>query len=271
MRPRRKVFAEAFIGETVECYRQAVQSPSARKSELKWAHDVLNEYFGVVEIHGKIKLAYDVFTSCRTAIELKTPHNTLLPSDFKPYKHSNLPKSNITFDQIQHLFTKRRSVRWYQDKDVEIEKVTEAINIASLAPSACNRQPYRHIIIKDKDTISKVANLAGGTKGFSHNIPLLIVSIGDLSAYPYERDRHLIYIDSSLANMQLLLALQTQSIDSCSINWPDIKSKDEEISKALKLPPHERVIMLMSAGYALDDGEIPYSQKKNWEEITQII
>ncbi|GAA6131557.1 nitroreductase family protein [Halopseudomonas sabulinigri] len=271
MRPRRKVFAEGFIGETVECYRKAADSPTVRNSELKWAHDVLIEYFKAVELNGKIKSSYEIFRNCPSEVQPEAKRNTLLPSEFKPYKHSDLPKSKITFDELQHLFTKRRSVRWYQEREVEIERVTAAINIASLAPSACNRQPYRHIIIKDKETILAIANLAGGTKGFSHNIPLLIVSIGDLSAYPYERDRHLIYIDSSLANMQLLLALQTLGLDSCPINWPDIRDKDEKISKALQLPPHERVIMLISTGYALDEGEIPYSQKKYWEEITQII
>ena len=44
MRPRRSVFAEAFILETVECYSRAVRSTQLDSNELKWATDVLDEY-----------------------------------------------------------------------------------------------------------------------------------------------------------------------------------------------------------------------------------
>jgi hypothetical protein len=57
---------------------------------------------------------------------------------------------------------------------------------------------------------SEVAATAMGTAGFSNNIPALIAVVGDLSAYPAERDRHVIYIDGGLATMQLMLAFETK-------------------------------------------------------------
>ena len=86
--------------------------------------------------------------------------------------------------------------------------------------------------------------------------------VGDLSAYPLERDRHLIYIDASLASMQLMLAAETLGLATCPINWPDIERAEQRIRDLLDLPPHERVIMLIAIGYGDPEGGVPYSQKK---------
>ena len=74
--------------------------------------------------------------------------------------------------------------------------IEKAIEIAKLAPSACNRQPFRFYVSQNKDQACKVAKCAGGTSGWAEDIPCTVVIIGDLSLYPRERDRHLIYIDS---------------------------------------------------------------------------
>ena len=102
-----------------------------------------------------------------------------------------------------------------------------------------------------------------GTKGFSQNVPCTIVVSADLACYPTERDRHLIYIDSALASMQLMLALETLGLSSCPINWPDIEPLERKMSKYLNLPLSIRPVMLMAVGYALEDGKIPFSQKKS--------
>src|SRR5690606_16867538 len=107
-----------------------------------------------------------------------------------------------------------------------------------------------------------IANCAGGTSGFAENLTSIVAVVGDLSAYPYERDRHLIYIDGSLAAMQLMLALETLGLSTCSINWPEINANERKIRKVIKLKDYERVVMLLAVGYADQTGGIPYSQKK---------
>ena len=108
-----------------------------------------------------------------------------------------------------------------------------------------------------------MALCAGGTPGWAKGIPCTIAIIGDLSAYPRERDRHLIYVDGSLASMQLMLALETLGLSTCPINWPDIEREEKKMATLLKLKPYERPVMLLSVGYALNQGGIAYSQKKN--------
>lgn len=265
MRPRRDVFAEGFIVETVDCYRNAIRSPRLSISEKKWATDVLDEYFCIVGSTRVIDKARAIYIEAKQDFLCKPTGVNVLPSPdsrFKPYAYENLPEIEVSFEDLTQLFIRRRSVRWYQNRPVPRESVQKAANIASLAPSACNRQPYRFVFCNNTKKAIAIASCAGGTAGFVDNLPAIIAVVGDLSAYPHERDRHLIYVDGSLAAMQLMLALETQNLSSCPINWPEVEASERKIRKIIELKGHERVIMLLAVGYAEKDGGIPYSQKK---------
>jgi len=259
MEPRREIFAEKFIGETVNIYQRAMNQGGLQSDEKKWFTDVLAEYFSVVKETDLISKAKQVF------------QQSLVVSDeekkFIPYFFDELPDTDVQYDELNKLFIKRRSVRWYQDKGVPMKMIEKAVNIATLAPSACNRQPYSFYVSETKLKAVELAKCAGGTLGWSENIPCTIVIVGDLSAYPGERDRHLIYIDGSLAAMQLMLALETLGLSTCAINWPDVKIAEQKMEKLLGLKPYESPVMLLSVGYAKEKGGIPYSQKKNAEVL----
>ncbi|RUO41644.1 nitroreductase-like protein [Pseudidiomarina aestuarii] len=264
MRPRRASFAEAYIGETVSCFRQAAASGSLELNELKWAQDVLTSYFEVVTDTPIIARARADFEGL-----LQEPTQDAQQRRSIPYPHAELPQPDISPEQLKQLFVRRRSVRWYLDKPVPEALVREAINMASLAPSACNRQPYQFHFINESARAAKVAGYAGGTVGFNQNLQSLIVVVGDLNAYPTERDRHCIYIDGSLAAMQLMLALETMGLSTCPINWPDIEFREKLMEQELDLSAHQRPIMLMAVGYADPEGGIPFSAKKTDELLVK--
>ncbi|MEZ8456002.1 nitroreductase family protein [Vibrio cyclitrophicus] len=253
MQPRRATFASAYIGETVDCYKVALASTILCANEKKWAHDVLIEYFSIIGSDPKIDEAKSSFKKNTDFIKNE-------PSI--PYSHKDLGDIGVNYTQLLSLFKHRRSVRWYKEKPVPMELINKAVNAATLAPSACNRQPYQFFVVNNSEKATDIAKCAMGTTGFSENIQCLIAIVGDLSAYPAERDRHVIYIDSSLAAMQLMLAFETLGLSSCSINWPDVEALEKRISEKLALEYHQRVVMLMAVGYAEPDGGIPFSQKK---------
>ena len=252
MQPRRAYFGEAYIQETVSCYNDCKKSNAAGEDELKWAHDVLQHYFECVTDTKKISLAKADFI-----IDALDTTNKCIP-----YTQSERPKLSIDYDELNTLFKRRRSVRWFEQKEVPEDLIKKAVNAATYAPSACNRQPYKFVVLRDENKATEVAKYAMGTTGFAENIPCLIAIVGDLSAYPAERDRHVIYIDSSLAAMQLMLAFETLELSTCPINWPDVEEREQLISKKLNLEYHERVVMLMAVGYPQAEGGIAYSQKK---------
>lgn len=256
MRPRKPIFAEDYILETVRCYLRVSNGSVLCESEKQWATHVLGEYFDVVSDTKVIKQARAEFNSSGFT---ETIRHAI------PYEQQVLPDQNISFEHLEQLFTRRRSVRWYQQRAVPSELIAKAIDLASLAPSACNRQPYAFYVVSERKRVTEIANYAGGTAGFSENIPCLVIVVGNLDVYPYERDRHLIYIDGSLASMQLMLALETLGLSTCPINWPDVESRERLLERSLNLEPYQRSIMLIAVGFADPTGGIPFSQKKSSE------
>lgn len=265
MKPMRKIFAINYLEETVTCYRALLNDyytdHSISKSELKWAYDVLSEYFEVTDSHELINRMQNMFT--------KLKHITPEDNDLKyvPYTRNFKEKQSVSFENLLELTRFRRSVRWFKDEKISRNIIDNALSVATLSPSACNRQPFRFRFFDEDELLNEIVKLPMGTKGYSDNIPAMAAVIGDLSAYPFERDRHLIYIDSSLSVMSFILALETQGVGSCIINWPDIETKEKNISKLLNLDEHERVIMLIGIGYPDESGKVAYSQKKDIEQL----
>jgi len=60
--------------------------------------------------------------------------------------------------EYKELLAKRRSIRDYLDKKVPLEILQEIIKDACYAPSACNGQPWRFIIIQNKDLIKRISD-----------------------------------------------------------------------------------------------------------------
>jgi nitroreductase len=150
---------------------------------------------------------------------------------------------------------------------VSRDAVLAAVEAAAQAPSACNRQPFLFRYFDDAAEAQAIAALAMGTSGYVHEIPALVVVLGDLSAFESARDRHLIYTDSALATMQLMLALETLGLASCPINWPDIEVRERRMARVLELPTHIRPVMLLAIGHADPDAYVPYSQKKSAQRL----
>lgn len=268
MRPRRDVFGEGFIRETVECFVRAVATPGYSAEELRWAHDVLESYFEVVTLTPTIGAAKARFVEA--TLSVGNPERPA-PPNYVPYPQHNVPATTISYGQLLTLFRRRRSVRWYQDRPVSKDDLIRMVHAATFAPSACNRQPFRFLIADSSDAATEIAKCAGGTVGFADNLQALVVIVGDLSSYPSERDRHLIYIDASLAAMQMMLSAETLGLSTCPINWPDLEGAERKIARLLPLPSYQRVIMLMAVGHADPSGGVPYSQKKPPAELVEFV
>lgn len=267
MQPRRPIFAKDYIGETVDFYEQAIRQWNSNKesidqTELEWAHDVLKRYFGLVETGNK--LIDEASRRFEKTLGVYHPKND---KDKAPFARKNGTKSSISYDDLLDLAMQRRSVRWFQQKKVPRELIDKALMVGRQAPTACNRLPYEFKIFDEPALVKKIAGIPFGTTGYSHQVPTIVVVVGKLSSYFSPRDRHAIYVDSSLAAMSFAFALETLGLSSSMINWPDFEPLEAKMQKTLALDASERVVMLIAVGYADPEGGIPFSQKKDLSVI----
>ena len=257
MRPRRSVFGLKYIEELINVYEglvsKDIENDSSIKNQLIWAHDVLEAYFSVVGEHTIISKCRDQFQEIDITYksdEKKVPFNLITKG------------SPIQYDEFFKLTKNRRSVRWFLPKSVPRKMIDRAILAAVQSPSSCNRLPYEFRVIDDEKMVKEVSTIPMGTKGFADNIPVIIAVVGHLDAFFNERDRHLIYIDASLASMAMVLSFETMGLSTCCLNWPDIPKREKRIKSALNLERKNRVIMLMAVGWADPEGKVAYSEKK---------
>ncbi|MEM1108506.1 MAG: nitroreductase family protein [Planctomycetota bacterium] len=288
-KPMKKVFASNYIGDTLCSYVVMRRHSKEMDSGLiAWSHGVLSKYFTVVTSTASpaVNDAREQFRCCLDQMGQPDPTSLSLrdrllrssePASERssptegtalrvPFKRSGNPL-RIDIDGLHELAIRRRSVRWYLAKPISRKIIDRAVQIAAESPSACNRQPYFFRVFDNPELAQRLGSIPMGTKGFSHQFPVFIVIVGKLGAYPFSRDRHAIYVDASLAAMALQLSLEAQGVSSCSINWPDIPSKNREMAEALRLADDERIVMCMSAGYSDPEALIPFSQKKPVDEL----
>jgi len=55
------------------------------------------------------------------------------------------------------LLKKRRSIRLFQDRKVEKEKIYQIMQAALLAPSSKDNNPWKFIIVEDRETLIKLS------------------------------------------------------------------------------------------------------------------
>ncbi|WP_416061692.1 nitroreductase family protein [Rhodococcus indonesiensis] len=254
MRPRRETFAVDYIETTVGDLGKCMAGSELSDIELKWCFDVLSAYFDATSTspNARIKTARDEF------LDLARPDVPIQES--APYKVGTL-QDVVSIEALEALAVSRTSVRSYHSKPVDRGVIDRALMVALESPSACNRVPWTMRIMDDPENARLVAGVAMGTAGYSEQVSNVAVLVGNLGAYSNERDRHLIYIDGSLAAMSFILALQAQGVSSCCVNWPDIATREKKMASLLGLEPHERVVMLILFGYADEQGLTPYSGK----------
>ena len=263
-RPRRDVFAVDYIGETVDALATMSTSSQYRRSEeFQWAAQVLSEYFSVCHGHANIETSRLKFERLTDGVAFTEASRARFR---RPYtRDSSSFKGD--FLHLLELARHRRSVRWFLPDRVPRQDIYRAMEVATLSPSACNRQPFTFRIFDEEPYLSKAAALPPGTRGFEHQFPCIVAVVGQQRYYADERDRHLIYIDGSLASMSFILALETLGLSSCCINWPDIEERELAAERELKLEPDERIVMFIAVGYADPKGLIPYSEKRMPEEL----
>lgn len=264
MKPRRPLFAVGYIKETVasfaDCAEKLRDGRLTDVDTMSWSQQVLRTYFAALQqTHPIVEEARAAFHASEAALA-RTDDKVRVPF---VRQECELP----SFESLMQLALHRRSVRWFMQQPVPRELIDRAVILAGLSPSACNRQPFRFAIFDDPQLCQLVGSIPKGTPGWVHNIPCFIVIVGTLEAFDREKDRHIPYIDGSLAAMALCFALETLGVSSCCVNWPDLADTEARMTAALGLAPYERPIMCLAIGYPDMKEKVPYSQKVSLDRL----
>ena len=165
----------------------------------------------------------------------------------------------------------RHSIRDFSDERIPIEAIYSSIKLAQSAPSACNRQNPRIIIIRDKNCISHVMNLQHGGRTFAEKIDTLFIICSDLEGYWYANEQRCSLIDASLFAMQFVNGLLYNGIGSCILHWSVLPDKDKELRKLINPPKNWEINILIAGGKLPQNTNTCPSIRRNPEDIIMMI
>jgi len=155
------------------------------------------------------------------------------------------------------LITGRKSVRKYSGQAIPREDVLKCLEAARLAPSACNSQPWKFIVIDKPELKARICDriFSGiySINRFAAEAPVLIAVVSEkgsfLSAVGGQvRDTRYYLIDIGIACEHLILQAEELGIGSCWIGWFD----EKPLKEILKIPKDKKIDIVISLGYSLD-------------------
>ncbi len=142
----------------------------------------------------------------------------------------------------------RVSVRKYQDKPVEREKIEAILRAAMQAPSAGNQQPWEFFVVTDRaklEALSRVHRYADMVK----DAPVAIVS-----AYRKECWRpDFAQIDLSIAMENLWLETDAQGLGGVWLGTAPMEDRMEVVEKIVGIPDTLRAFAVFPLGYPAED------------------
>ncbi|MBD3426251.1 MAG: NAD(P)H nitroreductase [Candidatus Omnitrophica bacterium] len=148
----------------------------------------------------------------------------------------------------------RRSIRSYQDRAIPHSDLELCVEAARLAPSACNSQPWKFIVVEDPDTKNKISEKAFSglyqMNSFAKKAASYIVIVAEKMKFPAWcgnklRKTDFRRIDIGTACDHLVLQAQELGIGTCILGW----FNEKEIRKILSVPRTKKIELVISMGY----------------------
>lgn len=165
-----------------------------------------------------------------------------------------------------HLAQSRHSVRTYTSEPLTDAEINAVLEAGRLAPSACNRQPWKFYVVENE--AMRHAMLARSKPTFA-DAPVLLVAVG-LHSQAWHRPadgKDHTDIDVAIAVEHIVLAAEAAGLDTCWICSFDT----EAVRRALNLDDTEEPIALLPLGRKPEGETAPQKNRKDLAEIVEYV
>jgi len=152
------------------------------------------------------------------------------------------------------LVMQRQSVREFLSTPVDRDKVMMCIEAARLAPSACNSQLWRFIIVDDEQVRDKLCKVAFRGlhffNSFARTAPVIVVIVSEKSRFLARlggriKDTRYYLLDIGIAGEHLVLQAQELGLGTCWIGWFNEKA----VKSVLGIPNEKKIDVMIALGH----------------------
>jgi len=157
---------------------------------------------------------------------------------------------------ILEVLKKRRSIRKYQTRAVENDKVIKVLEAARLGPSADNLQPCHFIIITDEEMHERL-RASYNAEWFVHAPVIIVCCANPRGSWRRKDGEEYWKVDAAIAMQNLILAATEEGLGTCWITNFDEKAA----KKALNIPKEIRVVAMTPLGYPAEEKALVTDRK----------
>ncbi len=153
------------------------------------------------------------------------------------------------------LVSKRQSTRAYDaNRTLEPDKLDRCIEAVRLAPSACNAQPWKLVVVTDPELKNKVADAASakllGFNHFTRQAPVMVVIVREEPNLTSKlgtvlKDKQYTLMDVGIAAEHFCLQAADEGLGTCIMGWFD----ESKVKELLGIPKKKRAELIITVGY----------------------
>lgn len=158
-----------------------------------------------------------------------------------------------------NLAKERYSVRKFSDKRIEAEKIELILEAGKLAPTACNFQPQRILVIDDEVSLNKLKNCT--PYHFDAPLAILICYDNTISWKRKYDNKDSGDIDASIVTTHMMLEVTNLDLGTTWVGHFD----PELIKITFKLPENIIPVALLPIGYPAEDSQPNPNHDKRYD------
>ena len=163
------------------------------------------------------------------------------------------------------LAEKRYSVRAYDARTVEREKIEYVIECARRAPSAVNRQPWHFYVATSDESLRALCNCYHNP-WLAQAPAIIAVCVDSSAAWTRQNDsKNHADIDGAIATEHICLAAASVGLGTCWV----CNFNPQALNEALNLDKGLEAIAILPIGYPADECTVPVKQRKPIEQIIE--
>ena len=170
----------------------------------------------------------------------------------------------MTDNKFNALSHERYSCRNYSSEVPELAAVDAVLELAALAPSACNRQPWRMMLVGPEDTGARAAVKASYNRPWIEGAPYYVIVCGVASeawVRPFDGKCH-VDVDVSILTEHICLAATGVGMATC---W--VCNFDPAILKSgIAFPDGVEPVVILPLGFAADN-VVPEKKRRQFQEL----
>lgn len=159
----------------------------------------------------------------------------------------------------KELLEGRRSIRRFRSEEVPDELIVRALETARWAPSARNAQPWRVVVIKNREVLEKLGSLAPGAA------PLKGCAVAFAVIAKPEEAPVTFLVDAAIFATYLWLSLHAHGVGAVWIN----ALRRPEYAELVGAAPDEVVVAILAAGFPAEEPQ-PKPRKRLEEFVSWV-